>query len=453
MAILVAVCGAKITCTGTQIPMEEGTVTGTTDQQTTGCSDSILTEADIIKNENVFNFNGTCKFLPHPIGPGRFLPCQMQPDSGWKITAKGFGDTEERILKKGSRFSCRRGGLIKIEDANQSHIDVGELSDLFDNGYTLEDIDKMLSNGWTLKYLDAAILVFEFSIDYKEVKIKTDSWIVTNTFERAFVWGNTIRFGKSFRLRTLIHELMHVHQYQHHGWTYVTESRRDAIDTRGKTDTQKRPGDAGNYYEFDETTLSGTKLDDYYIEQQAEIAAHYYEILINDPNDPRLKDYQPIIDEIRDSEPDNWFEKHLNEEISSVVLVGETIYEGGEILYESTEDERNEAGAEISEEWSEAGSDISEEWSEAGSEISEEWGEAGDEISQGWEEGGIGEATDEVIEAGGELIWQSVEGGGELIWEVSEGGGELIWEVGEGGVEILGSVGEKLTGWIPGTPW
>jgi len=178
----------------------------------------------------------------------------------------------------------------------------------------------------------------EFSIDYKAVKFNTNSRMVGmnpgNPGNRPFVLGNTINsVGRLGSLRLLIHELMHVHQYQHHGYSYIPQVGRDAIDTRGKT------GDEALYYEFDETDLDGKTLDDFYIEQQAEIAAHYYEILMANPNDPRLDDYQHLIDEIRDSEPDNWFVKQWNEEVTSTILVGEALVEGGEIIVETIDEE------------------------------------------------------------------------------------------------------------------
>jgi len=176
---------------------------------------------------------------------------------------------------------------------------------------------------------------------------------------------------------------MHVHQFQHHGWTYVTDSRRDAIDTRN---------DGSDFYVFDEGDLPATKLDDFYIEQQAEIAAHYYKMItytgttfpvtfqnINGNTSFTYKDrealdeainetYYPIITEIRDSEADNWFEKQIKEEVSSTMLVGEAIYEGGEIAVEKI---------------AEGGEIVVEKIGEGGEIVVEKIGEKAEEIERG----------------------------------------------------------------------
>jgi len=121
MPIYVAVCGATISCNQAEGQIGDNTIKGTTDEQTKGCSGSILTENDFVKDENLFNFNAVCKFNRHKI-TGRMLPCNMSPIGGWKFTAKGFGDTEERILKSNSKFNCIFGGTVKIIDPNQDQI-------------------------------------------------------------------------------------------------------------------------------------------------------------------------------------------------------------------------------------------------------------------------------------------------------------------------------------------
>jgi len=148
MATYVAVCGAKISCNGTRNPTEEGIVVGTTDEEATGCGGSILTEADILKGENLSNFGGGCKFLPHPIGPGRFRLCNMRPDGRWKFTAKGFGDTGERILKSNSKFNCLNGGVVRITDPNQDQIETDLVEAHEDAIELLEDKLNDLENNW-----------------------------------------------------------------------------------------------------------------------------------------------------------------------------------------------------------------------------------------------------------------------------------------------------------------
>jgi len=262
MSFFAAVSGAKITCSGTEVPDTPGYVTGTTDMQTTGSNDSILTEADIVKGENLKNFTGNCKFLPSSVMGVKYFPCQMMPTGGWTNTSKAFGDTEEKILRKYSMFNCAAGGKVQIQEAGQAHIDIGELAAFFKNGYSMDDIESMMANGWTLEYMNIAVEMYNFSIDYKKVRINDNAngaelnARFNENGSRPYVAGNSILSDSPLGANSFIHELMHIHQFQNDGLGFYCD----------------RIGHSHYYYERkDINEGNGGSFDDYGVEQQAEI--------------------------------------------------------------------------------------------------------------------------------------------------------------------------------------
>jgi len=120
MATLVAVDGAKITCSGAIGPVIS-TVEGTCDVEATGCNGSILTESDKEAITNIVPFVSLCKFRPFPFFfmPLTHLPCQPIINDEWEKTTEEFGDINESILTQNSCINCAWGGEINIFDTNQ----------------------------------------------------------------------------------------------------------------------------------------------------------------------------------------------------------------------------------------------------------------------------------------------------------------------------------------------
>jgi len=316
---LVAVDGAKITCTGVIGPVMS-TVEGTCDVQVTGCDDSILTKSDKEVDTNIKKFTGKCKFMYEKVGPIVInKQCDPVITADWRKTVPSFGDTNEPVLIKNSCINCSRGGLIEIVDANQTHINVWELGKLFVNGYTVEDIDSMLANGWTLEYLDAAIEVYGFSIDYRKVNVNShaNSAKLNAHFNengsRPFVGGNSILSDGSLSVAVFIHELMHSYQFQHGG-------------IRGLYGNRIVNGD---YYYVRSNIIdgSGESIFDYGVEQQGEIMKDYY-IMTN------YKGKFPYTIEEEDSEGNTVIttfkdEKELNDAINNYKPLIEEVQNSG----------------------------------------------------------------------------------------------------------------------------
>lgn len=268
-----------------------------------------------------------------------------------------------------------------------------------------------------------AASIFGDSLDYDAIIINDTSFMADinqqwNNGSRPFVLGNTVNSNNPLTQEELIHELTHVWQYQTGGLGYITDSISD------------------NTYSYDANLLSsyaglpeGERLQNFNVEQQAEIVSHYFvlsnqtlplapegitlhnmvdsngdPIVITNSNiDQYLQDMQPYIEEIQNTPPQEGLIKEINE------APIEIIEEGGEGI------------------------------EEVAGEIHEGINEIGNEIENGNPTG----VVTETAEAVGEVLYESGEGAVETIYEVGEG----TVEIGvEGAKDVFGWLGDKVTG-------
>lgn len=142
--------------------------------------------------------------------------------------------------------------------------------------------DKVMGKGRPLTAEEIAAMkpVFGDSADYSRVRIVTGGNMglwgkILTSGNAAVTWGKTIYFpngagGKSrYDLDTkaywLAHEMTHEYQYQKYGWGYVPSSAWGQL-TKGRA-----------FYEY---KLEGGKgFRKYNVEQQADLVAHYYQIV------------------------------------------------------------------------------------------------------------------------------------------------------------------------------
>ncbi|MCB0375310.1 MAG: hypothetical protein KDD04_05265 [Sinomicrobium sp.] len=273
--------------------------------------------------------------------------------------------------------------------------------------------------------IEMARAIFGDSVNYDEVSINTGSWLaVGNGYisgwdsARPFVLGNTINTSGTLSDRTFIHEMMHIHQYQTQGWSYIT----DALADKGEydyelTDLRAYSGDPD--YE-------GRRLEQFGLEQQGQIVMDYFSLSqnadssaftpftlsngeeINSGNiDEYMELYQPYIDEIQAQRPLEGIDKEINELGEEVIR---ELGEGGKATVLETVEGIGEISGEIN---------------EGVSEIERE-------IAQGDTLGAVAEGGEMIIETGREGAEAVIETGGEVIEGVAETG----WEVMEGGAEI-----------------
>lgn len=143
--------------------------------------------------------------------------------------------------------------------------------------------DQIMGKGRPLTAEEIAQLkpIYGDAVDYSKVQIVTGSgnmglWgKILTCNDAAVTWGNHIYFpndssGKSeysFGTNTywLTHEMTHEYQYQKYGWGYVPQSAWGQL-TQGQS-----------FYDYQ--LQAGKGFRQYNVEQQADLVAHYYQIL------------------------------------------------------------------------------------------------------------------------------------------------------------------------------
>lgn len=141
--------------------------------------------------------------------------------------------------------------------------------------------DKIMGKGRPLTPEEIAEMrkIFGDSVDYSKVRIVTGDNMglwgkILTSGGAAVTWGKTIYFpnsgGKSqysfdTKAYWLAHEMTHEYQYQKYGWGYAASSVWG----------QLRHGDSFYEYQLE----AGKGFRDYNVEQQADLVAHYYQIL------------------------------------------------------------------------------------------------------------------------------------------------------------------------------
>jgi hypothetical protein len=144
--------------------------------------------------------------------------------------------------------------------------------------------------------VDEARKVFGDSINWRQVRIREHSGMARLGAKSAkkkhigFVLFRTINFSRdldhentSSDMPWLIHELVHVLQFRHLGAQYIIEALR-AQQT------------AGYSYKGVDGLRKAKHLEQFNLEQQADIAKHYYQALRNDQN---IRLYKPFIEEMK----------------------------------------------------------------------------------------------------------------------------------------------------------
>ena len=150
----------------------------------------------------------------------------------------------------------------------------------------------------------ASSVIGKDTIKYEAVRI-AESGLLKIIFKirgkRAFTAFHTInlpRSGKHSRknLDIVLHELIHVYQFEQIGSIYIWQSLR-AQRTNGYK--------YGGWQQLKEDWDNGKHLHDYNLEQQGQIAQDYYnEVVVKGllNEDPVRRAYEPFIDELRNGE-------------------------------------------------------------------------------------------------------------------------------------------------------
>ena len=145
------------------------------------------------------------------------------------------------------------------------------LQDLFGVPELLETINDFLKfNTRILKDWEIQILksVFGDSINYGLVRIDESSFIGPMQYKFAYVSFHTINSWGTLDNATLVHELVHIWQYERMGSLYIPKALKAQYSEEGY-----------DYGGIDRLQQKSSKsLSDFNLEQQAEIVADYYRI-------------------------------------------------------------------------------------------------------------------------------------------------------------------------------
>lgn len=115
---------------------------------------------------------------------------------------------------------------------------------------------------------------YKDSIDIDVIQIDPTAKFLKKKHVVAYVGFNTINFTTKIKDRVLIHELMHVWQFQHFGSVYISR----AISAQRSYPVY----DYGGVTNLYKGMLNGKKITDFNFEQQAEIMEDYY-VLLSSP--------------------------------------------------------------------------------------------------------------------------------------------------------------------------
>ncbi|MBK9735296.1 MAG: hypothetical protein IPO92_10145 [Saprospiraceae bacterium] len=114
--------------------------------------------------------------------------------------------------------------------------------------------------------------VFGQTIDFDLVRIDAKARLGTKKMAHAYVSFNIINYMKEIKHEILIHEMVHIWQYQHFGCIYIAR----AI----KAQRSKEGYDYGGIANLYKVMLRGGSLLEFNFEQQADIIEDYFRICL-----------------------------------------------------------------------------------------------------------------------------------------------------------------------------
>ena len=137
--------------------------------------------------------------------------------------------------------------------------------------------------------------IFADTINYRRVRIDGRAWLGPKQYQFCYVSFYTINSWGTMRNDTLIHELVHVWQYERFGALYIAKALL----------AQRAEGyDYGGWTELAQVSRAGGKLSAFNFEQQADIVMAYYRLQNGHP--PRwgtatlqdISEYEYFIDQL-----------------------------------------------------------------------------------------------------------------------------------------------------------
>ena len=127
---------------------------------------------------------------------------------------------------------------------------------------------KMNTRGLNEAELAAAKKIYGDSLDYSLIRLDTNLFIGDRRLAAAYVGVCTINFYSEAKTELLIHELIHIWQYQHFGSVYIPRSLR----AQGTVEAYNYQGEAALAANAEKGLLA------FNYEQQGEVIADYFRI-------------------------------------------------------------------------------------------------------------------------------------------------------------------------------
>jgi hypothetical protein len=167
-----------------------------------------------------------------------------------------------------------------------------DLTFFFDFYDIMSNLIKSNTRALTEEEIEKGRSVFGDSLNYKIIRLDTKAKIATIDKGIIYVGFNTINSWGEFRDDILIHELMHVWQYQNYGAGYIANALKAQISP------------AGYNYAYTEGWHLKSSIHDFNAEQQADLIQDYFRLRRGQKAQWKLAPfiqiahYQRFIDEI-----------------------------------------------------------------------------------------------------------------------------------------------------------
>lgn len=146
-------------------------------------------------------------------------------------------------------------------------MDIFGIAELYE---TLLDFIKFNTRPLSKKELDIAQTIFGQSVHYRRVRIDNAAYAGPKQHRFAYVSFFTINSWGNMNPSFFIHELTHVWQYQQMGAVYIPRALWAQFSTEGYN--------YGGLPKLNAFLVANKKLEDFNLEQQADIVADYYRL-------------------------------------------------------------------------------------------------------------------------------------------------------------------------------
>jgi ElaB/YqjD/DUF883 family membrane-anchored ribosome-binding protein len=364
-------------------------------------------------------FNESARALDQVAPKVAALHAQVQQPADPGVAEASAGSATAAVGAPGGGLREEAGKVLDLVTSDPSVVGTGRPIELPGESRKLTDDE-----------IARAKRIYGDRIDYSQITIHSGS---VGSYGSTRTLGNGIHFTPNkFKegtmelsdagLKTLMHELEHVHQYQSQGWGYAVES----LWEQGKAAVFE--GDRNHAYEWKEAEAEGLDAENWNVEEQAAAIEDYDGYLerlqaikdgkpakpLSPEEQQEMERLKKHVDRILDREPKGILDR-MEEAIEETA---DELYQDAKELY----DEADEAVSEVIDDATEAAEELYrdaeelyDEADEAVSEVIDDATEAAEELCRDAEE-----LYDEADEAVSEVIDDATEAAEDLYRDAEE---------------------------------